>query len=92
MPVLVVEDHTKSAGFSRKALPSEGFATHICRRVTDVTAAGSATPRVWDNDFDPGAILIDVYVRRFREKIDAAYEPKLLHAVRGSGYVLRANP
>ena len=39
--------------------------------------------------FDPGTNLVDVYVRRLREKIDADFEPKLLHTVRGSGYVLK---
>ena len=41
--------------------------------------------KVWDYDFDPGTNLVDVYVRRLREKIDADFEPKLLHTVRGSG-------
>jgi DNA-binding response OmpR family regulator len=45
--------------------------------------------KVWDYDFDPGTNLVDVYVRRLREKIDADFETKLLHTVRGSGYVLR---
>ena len=45
--------------------------------------------KVWDYDFDPGTNLVDVYVRRLREKIDANFEPKLLHTVRGSGYVLQ---
>jgi DNA-binding response OmpR family regulator len=45
--------------------------------------------KVWDYDFDPGTNLVDVYVRRLREKIDANFEPKLLHTIRGSGYVLR---
>jgi DNA-binding response OmpR family regulator len=45
--------------------------------------------KVWDYDFDPGTNLVDVYVRRLREKIDASFEPKLLHTVRGSGYVLK---
>jgi DNA-binding response OmpR family regulator len=48
--------------------------------------------KVWDYDFDPGTNLVDVYVKRLREKIDAAFEPKLLHTVRGTGYVLRAEP
>ena len=48
--------------------------------------------KVWDYDFDPGTNLVDVYVRRLREKIDADFEPKLLHTVRGSGYVLREAP
>ena len=46
--------------------------------------------KVWDYDFDPGTNLVDVYVRRLREKIDTDFEPKLLHTVRGAGYVLEA--
>ena len=45
--------------------------------------------KVWDYDFDPGTNLVDVYIKRLREKIDAAFEPKLLHTARGTGYVLR---
>lgn len=45
--------------------------------------------KVWDYDFDPGTNLVDVYVKRLREKIDANFEPKLLHTVRGVGYVLK---
>jgi DNA-binding response OmpR family regulator len=45
--------------------------------------------KVWDYDFDPGTNLVDVYIRRLREKIDARFEPKLLHTVRGAGYVLK---
>jgi DNA-binding response OmpR family regulator len=45
--------------------------------------------KVWDYDFDPGTNLVDVYIKRLREKIDAAFEPKLLHTARGAGYVLR---
>lgn len=45
--------------------------------------------KVWDYDFDPGSNLVDVYIKRLREKIDAGFEPKLLHTVRGVGYVLK---
>ncbi len=48
--------------------------------------------KVWDYHFDPGTNLVDVYIRRVREKIDADFEPKLLHTVRGSGYVLKEAP
>ncbi len=48
--------------------------------------------KVWDYDFDPGTNLVDVYVRRLREKIDAGAQPKLLHTVRGSGYVMKEMP
>ena len=48
--------------------------------------------KVWDCKFDPGTNLIDVYVKRLREKIDHGFEPKLLHTIRGIGYVLREKP
>jgi len=46
--------------------------------------------RVWGYDFDPTTNVIDVYVNYLRKKIDAHREPKLIHTVRGVGYVLRA--
>ena len=60
-------------------------AGRICGRMTILE-------KVWDYDFDPGTNLVDVYVRRLREKIDADFEPRLLHTVRGVGYVLREEP
>ena len=47
--------------------------------------------KVWDYSFDPGTNLVDVYVMRLREKIDADFEPKLLHTIRGSGYMLKGD-
>jgi DNA-binding response OmpR family regulator len=46
--------------------------------------------KVWDYDFDPGSNLVDVNVMRLREKIDEDFEPKLLHTVRGLGYMIKA--
>ena len=57
-------------------------AGRICGRV-------SILEKVWDYDFDPGTNLVDVYMKRLREKIDDEFEPKLLHTVRGAGYVIR---
>src|SRR5512143_159595 len=57
-------------------------AGRICGRMTILET-------VWDYDFDPGTNLVDVYVRRLREKIDSNFEPRLLHTVRGVGYVMR---
>jgi DNA-binding response OmpR family regulator len=44
---------------------------------------------VWGLDFDSESNLVDVYVGYLRRKIDASGEPRLLHTVRGSGYVLK---
>jgi two-component system OmpR family response regulator len=48
--------------------------------------------KVWDYNFDPGTILVDVYVRRLREKIDADFNPKLLQTIRGAGYTMKETP
>ena len=45
--------------------------------------------KVWDYHFDPGTNLVDVYVGKLREKIDADSDVKLLHTVRGEGYVMQ---
>ncbi|MFM2081696.1 MAG: hypothetical protein RL380_387 [Verrucomicrobiota bacterium] len=57
-------------------------AGRICGRM-------SIIEKVWDYDFDPGTNLVDVYVKRLREKIDDGFEPKLLQTVRGIGYVMK---
>lgn len=48
--------------------------------------------KVWEYDFDPGTNLVDVYIMRLREKVDAGFDKKLLHTVRGVGYVLKDSP
>ncbi len=44
---------------------------------------------VWNFDYTGGTNVIDVYIRYLRKKIDDPYENKLIHTIRGSGYVLR---
>jgi heavy metal response regulator len=44
--------------------------------------------KVWDVQFDTSTNIIDVHVSHLRNKIDKDYEPKLLHTVKGVGYVL----
>jgi two-component system, OmpR family, response regulator len=45
--------------------------------------------KVWDYHFDPGSNLVDVYIGRLRDKVDNGSEPRLLHSVRGEGYVMK---
>jgi len=52
----------------------------------------SIIENVWDYDFDPGTNLVDVYIMRLREKIDAESDSKLLHTVRGAGYGRKEAP
>jgi heavy metal response regulator len=46
---------------------------------------------VWDYSFDTSTNVIDVYVNYLRKKIDSGREPRLLHTIRGVGYVLKAD-
>ena len=47
---------------------------------------------VWEYDFDPGSNLVEVYIRRLREKIDRPNETSLIKTVRGRGYAIRTLP
>mgnify|MGYP003296495104 FL=1 len=44
---------------------------------------------IWNYDYEGGTNVVDVYIRYLRKKIDEGYEKKLIHTVRGMGYVLR---
>jgi two-component system copper resistance phosphate regulon response regulator CusR len=48
------------------------------------------TEYAWDYHFDPGTNIVDVVITRLRKKIDQGREPKLIHTVRGVGYVVKA--
>ncbi len=47
------------------------------------------TEAVWDYHFDPGTNIVDVVINRLRKKVDQGREPKLIHTVRGVGYVAK---
>jgi heavy metal response regulator len=44
---------------------------------------------IWDYNFDTGTNLVDVYVNHLRSKIDTGFERKLIHTIRGVGYVMK---
>ena len=48
------------------------------------------TEYAWDYHFDPGTNIVDVVITRLRKKLDHGREPKLIHTVRGVGYVVKA--
>jgi two-component system OmpR family response regulator len=62
---------------------------YLMRNVGRVVSKTMILSHVWDYNFDPQTNVVDVLVSRLREKIDRPFEKKLLHTVRGVGYVLR---
>ncbi|KAA0889345.1 heavy metal response regulator transcription factor [Pusillimonas sp. ANT_WB101] len=60
----------------------------LVRRQGEVLPRSLIASQVWDMNFDSDTNVIDVAIRRLRAKIDDAFEPKLIHTVRGMGYML----
>ena len=47
---------------------------------------------IWNYDYEGGSNVVDVYIRKLRKLVDEGYDKKLIHTVRGMGYVLREEP
>ena len=62
---------------------------YLMRNAGKVVSKTMILSHVWDYSFDPQTNIVDVLVSRLREKIDRRFEKKLLHTVRGVGYVVR---
>ena len=78
------------AGGSIDLRPREfALLEYLMRNPGRVVSKTMILSHVWDYNFDPQTNVVDVLVSRLREKIDRPFEKKLLHTVRGVGYVLR---
>lgn len=60
----------------------------LLRRKGEVISRSSISEQVWDMNFDSDTNIVDVAVRRLRRKIDDPFEQKIIHTIRGVGYVL----
>ncbi|WP_092412703.1 heavy metal response regulator transcription factor [Collimonas sp. OK307] len=60
----------------------------LMRRGGEVTSRTVLAEQIWDMNFDSDTNVVEVAVRRLRTKVDDPYPSKLLHTVRGVGYVL----
>jgi two-component system, OmpR family, copper resistance phosphate regulon response regulator CusR len=60
----------------------------LTRRAGDVLSRTLIAEQVWDINFDSDSNVVDVHVRRLRAKVDDPFPGKLIHTVRGVGYVL----
>ena len=62
---------------------------YLMRNAGNVVSKTMILEHVWDYRFDPQTNVVDVLVHRLRGKIDRGFEEKLIHTVRGAGYVLQ---
>jgi DNA-binding response OmpR family regulator len=79
-------------GGKRIELTSKEYALleYLMRNVGRVLTRPMIAEHVWNLDFDTFTNVIDVYVNYLRNKIDRGRDRKLIHTVRGTGYVLKA--
>jgi len=93
---LTLDPATRQAarGVRRISLTTREYALldYFLRNVGRVLSRPMLAEHVWGLDFDPESNIVDVYVGYLRKKIEADGEARLLHTVRGAGYVLRAEP
>jgi two-component system, OmpR family, response regulator len=63
---------------------------YLMRHAGRVMSRTLITEYAWDYHFDPGTNIVDVVINRLRKKVDSGHQQKLVHTVRGVGYVVRA--
>ena len=82
---------TVTRGGDKIELTAKEFALleYLMRHAGRVLTRTMILEHVWDQSFDSYTNVIDVYVNYLRKKIDQGREPRLIHTVRGVGYVLR---
>ena len=64
---------------------------HLARSAGQVVSRTEIAEHVWDIDFNADTNVVDVVVRRLRAKVDDPFKRKLVHTIRGVGYVLKAD-
>ncbi|MDD3417351.1 MAG: response regulator transcription factor [Lachnospiraceae bacterium] len=62
---------------------------YLIRNAGIVLSREKISQHIWNYDYEGGSNVVDVYIRYLRKKIDEEYSVKLIHTVRGAGYVLR---
>ena len=98
-PILRVEDleidtqrnRAVRAGQPLNLTPKEFLLlAHLARCIGEVVSRREIAEHVWDIDFNTETNVVDVVVRRLRAKVDDPFPKKLVHTIRGVGYVLKA--
>ena len=64
---------------------------YLMRNTGRVLSKTMILEHVWDYNFDPQTNVVDVLVCRLRNKVDRDFENKMIHTIRGVGYVLKVS-
>jgi two-component system OmpR family response regulator len=81
----------KRAGEPMDLTPKEyTVLEYLMRHAGKVMSRTLITEYAWDYHFDPGTNIVDVVINRLRKKVDSGHAQKLVHTVRGVGYVVKS--
>ena len=90
---LTLDDQSREVkrGDTPISLSSKEFAIleYMIMNKNVVLSRDNLERHIWSYDYEGSSNMIDVYIRYLRKKIDEKFEPKLIHTVRGVGYVLK---
>ncbi|MCU0635352.1 MAG: response regulator transcription factor [Gemmatimonadaceae bacterium] len=90
---LVLDQSTREVarGGERIELTPKEYAVleYLMRHAARVMSRTLITEYAWGYHFDPGTNIVDVVINHLRKKVDAKHEQKLIHTVRGVGYMIR---
>ena len=91
--VMDTASHTVTRGGKEIALSAKEFSLleYLLRNKGHVLSRTMIKNNLWNFDYSGGTNAVDVYIRYLRKKVDDGFEPKLIHTVRGCGYVLKEN-
>lgn len=64
---------------------------YFVRNVNRVLTRTVISEHIWEYNFDTGTNIVEVYVNKLRNKIDSGFDMKLIHTVRGAGYMMKAD-
>ena len=87
-----LDSHRVFRGDTEISLSSKEFAVlrYLILNQGIVLSREKIEQHIWNYDYYGGSNVVDVYIRYLRKKLDQNFEPKLIHTVRGAGYVLKA--
>jgi len=92
--ILSTSTHRVKRGGREIELTAKEYALleYFMRNPNRILTRTLITEHVWDYHFDPSTNVVDVYVNYLRKKIDQGFEKKLIHTIRGAGYIIKDEP
>ena len=83
--------HAVTRGGTQIELSGKEFSIleYLIRNANMVLTRDKISNHIWNYEYEGGSNIVDVYIRSIRKKLEEGYPTKLIHTVRGTGYVLR---